>query len=312
MPTFLSLAHNKLEGSIPDSLGKLINLELLDLSNNNLCGPIPKSFEGLKVLYIELLQATNGFTENNLLGVRGGGSVYKGILDAVNVLVKVVNLQSEEAFKSFDIECEFLRNIRHRNLTKIVSSCSNSDFLALVLQYLSNGSLEKWLYSHNYYLTILQRLDIMIDVASGLEYLHHGQRMPIIHCDLKHNNILIDKAMITHVCGFGIAKLLGEEEFMAQTKTLATIGKKLIDEMFSDEMTMRSWVYEASLGSFVQVVDANLIGMEDENVSAKKECASSILHLALGCSTATERISMEDFVVRLNKIKITFLSNTDM
>ncbi|KAM7519022.1 hypothetical protein LguiB_017984 [Lonicera macranthoides] len=262
MPTFLSLAHNKLEGSIPDSLGKLINLELLDLSNNNLCGPIPKSFEGLKyiqyfnvsfnklqgeiptggcfadftsesfmqndsyvgVLYIELLQATNGFTENNLLGVRGGGSVYKGILDAVNVLVKVVNLQSEEAFKSFDIECEFLRNIRHRNLTKIVSSCSNSDFLALVLQYLSNGSLEKWLYSHNYYLTILQRLDIMIDVASGLEYLHHGQRMPIIHCDLKHNNILIDKAMITHVCDFGIAKLLGEEEFMAQTKTLATIG----------------------------------------------------------------------------------------
>ncbi|KAM7519021.1 hypothetical protein LguiB_017983 [Lonicera macranthoides] len=80
-------------------------------------------------------------------------------------------------------------------------------------------------------------------------------------------------------------------------ETFTFIRKKLIDEMFSDEMTMRSWVYEASLGSFVQVVDANLIGMEDENVSAKKECASSILHLALGCSTATERISMEDFVV---------------
>ncbi|KAM7519080.1 hypothetical protein LguiB_018042 [Lonicera macranthoides] len=50
MPTFLSLVHNKLEGFVPESLGKLINLELLDLSNNNLCEPIPKSFEGLRYI----------------------------------------------------------------------------------------------------------------------------------------------------------------------------------------------------------------------------------------------------------------------
>ncbi|KAM7515147.1 hypothetical protein LguiA_004730 [Lonicera macranthoides] len=219
----------QIKGELPIGIGNLSGLTTLLLDSNELTGFIPLTLERLEnpallVLYIELLQATNGFTENNLLGVRGGGSVYKGMLDAVNVVVKVSNLQSEEEFKSFDIECEFLRNIRHRNLTKIVSSCSNSDFLALVLQYLSNGGLEKWLYSHNYCLTILERLDIMINVASGLEYLHHGQRTPIIHWDLKRNNILLDKDMITHVCDFGIAKLLGEEEFMAQTKTLATIG----------------------------------------------------------------------------------------
>ncbi|KAM7515115.1 hypothetical protein LguiA_004698 [Lonicera macranthoides] len=304
-------------------------------------------FAWRRVSYTELLQATNGFNESNLLGAGGVGSVYKGTLgtlsNEVNVAVKVFNLQLEGACKSFDVECEVLRNIRHRNLTKIVSSCSNPDFLALVLEYMPNGSLEKWLYSHNYCLTILERLNIMIDVAFALEYLHHGQTMPIIHCDLKPSNVLLDKDMIAHVCDFGIAKLLSEDEFMAQTKTLATIGymapeyirqglvstkadvysygillmetftrKKPTDEIFSDNLTMRNWVYEASLGSIVQVVDADLIGKEDEDFMAKKECASSILHLALDCSAniPTQRMSMEDVVVRLNKIKITFQTNT--
>ncbi|KAM7515104.1 hypothetical protein LguiA_004687 [Lonicera macranthoides] len=297
-----------------------------------------------RVSYIELLQATNGFNESNLLGAGGVGLVYKGTLsNEETVAIKVFNLQLEEVFKSFYVECEVLGNIRHRNLTKIVSSCSNPDFLALVLEYMPNGSLEKWLYSHNYCLTILERLNIMIDVASALEYLHHGLATPILHCDLKPSNVLLDNDMIAHVCDFGIAKLLGEDEFMAQTKTLATIGymapeygregivspkgdvysygillmetftrKKPTDEMFSDNLTMRNWVYEASLDSIVQVVDTNLIGQEDEDFMPKKKCASSILHLALDCSTSIpmQRISMEDVVVRLNKIKITFLTNT--
>ena len=91
--------------------------------------------------------------------------------------------------------------------------------------------------------------------------------------------------------------------------------KRPTDEMFSDKMTMRSWVYEAgSLGSIVQVADANLMGKEDEKISAKKEYVSSILYLAMDCSTniPKERIIMEDVVVRLNKIKTTFLSNIEM
>ncbi|KAM7515161.1 hypothetical protein LguiA_004744 [Lonicera macranthoides] len=64
----------------------------------------------------------------------------------------------------------------------------------------------------------------MIDVTSALEYLHHGQTTLILHFDLKPINVLLDKDMIAHVCDFGIAKLLGEDEFMAQTKTLVTTG----------------------------------------------------------------------------------------
>ncbi|KAM7515055.1 hypothetical protein LguiA_004638 [Lonicera macranthoides] len=356
----LNLRFNQLTGSVPDVIFNISLLRVIDLSSNDLYGSLPvdvcshyvpkleriylpfNRFEGRipsnlykckELQYLSL--AFNEFT--------GSIPIEIGNLTRFKYLYLGYNNLEDEAFKSFDVECGVLHNIRHRNLTKIVSSCSNADFIALVLEYMPNGSLEKWLYSHNYCLTLLERLNIMIDVATALEYLHHGQTTLILHCDLKPINVLLDKDLIAHVCDFGIAKLLGEDEFMAQTKNLATIGymapeygreeivstkgdvysygimlmetftrKKPTDEMFSDILTMRSWVYEASLSPIVQVVDAHLIGRGDEDFLAKKECASSILHLALDCLTniPTQRINMEDVVVRLNKIKIIFLRNT--
>ncbi|KAH7571945.1 hypothetical protein JRO89_XS04G0171800 [Xanthoceras sorbifolium] len=105
-----------------------------------------------------------------------------------DIAVKVFNLQVDGVSKSFDDECEVMSKIRHRNLVKIISSCSNIDFKALVLEYMPNGSLETWLYSHNYCLDTLQRLNIMIDVTLALEYLHHDYATPIVHCDLKPSN----------------------------------------------------------------------------------------------------------------------------
>ena len=64
----------------------------------------------------------------------------------------------------------------------------------------------------------------MIDVASALEYLHYGYSTPIVHCDLKPSNVLIDEDMVAHVTDFGIAKLLCGEDSMTQTLTLATVG----------------------------------------------------------------------------------------
>ncbi|PQP95653.1 putative LRR receptor-like serine/threonine-protein kinase [Prunus yedoensis var. nudiflora] len=178
-----------------------------------------------RISHLELLRATNGFNENNFLGSGGFGSVYKGTLsDGIDVAVKVFSLQLEGAFKSFDRECEMLSNIRHRNLIKIISCCSELDFKALVLNYMPNGSLDKWLYSQNYSLDILQRLNIMIDVATAVEYLHHGNSIPIVHCDMKPSNILLDDDMVAHVADFGIAKLLGGGDSITRTMTLATVG----------------------------------------------------------------------------------------
>ncbi|XP_055826139.1 putative leucine-rich repeat receptor-like serine/threonine-protein kinase At2g24130 [Solanum dulcamara] len=138
-----------------------------------------------RISYYELLRATNALSESNLIGSGSFGSVYKGVLrSGTAIAVKVFNLQLEAAFKSFDTECEVLCSLRHRNLVKVISSCSNLDFKALVLEYMPNGNLEKYLYSHNYFLDIRQRPSIMIDVACALEYLHHECLLPVIHYDL--------------------------------------------------------------------------------------------------------------------------------
>jgi LRR receptor-like serine/threonine-protein kinase FLS2 len=64
----------------------------------------------------------------------------------------------------------------------------------------------------------------MIDVASALEYLHHGSSIPVVHCDLKPSNVLLDEDMVARVSDFGISKLLDEGQSKTHTQTLATLG----------------------------------------------------------------------------------------
>ena len=183
-----------------------------------------------RISYYELVQATNGFNESNLLGTGGFGSVYQGKLpDGEMIAVKVIDFQSN----SFDAECNAMRNLRHRNLVKIISSCSNLDFKSLVMEFMSNGSVDKWLYSDNHCLNFLQRLNIMIDVASALEYLHHGSSITVVHCDLKPSNVLLDENMVAHVSDFGIAKLMDEGQSKTHTQTLATLGYLAPGNFFS-------------------------------------------------------------------------------
>ncbi|KAH9648327.1 protein kinase domain-containing protein [Citrus sinensis] len=176
--------------------------------------------------YQDLSRATNRFGRDNLIGIGSFGYVYKAELDdGIEVAIKVFHQECARAMKSFEVECEVMKNIRHRNLVKIISGCSNDDFKALVLEYMPNGSLDIFLYSSTCMLDIFQRLNIMIDVASALEYLNFRHTTPIIHCDLKSSNVLLDEDMIAHLSDFGIAKLLsGEDQSMTQTQTLATIG----------------------------------------------------------------------------------------
>ncbi|PRQ58187.1 putative protein kinase RLK-Pelle-LRR-XII-1 family [Rosa chinensis] len=178
----------------------------------------------LQVSYASLLNATNGFSSTNLIGIGAFGSVYKGILDddATIVAVKVFNMLHRGASKSFISECEALRNIRHRNLVKILTACSSidfngNDFKALVYEFMDNGSLEDWLHPSTgteelteapKSLNLVQRVDIAIDVASALDYLHNHCETPIVHCDLKPSNVLLDSDLTGHVSDFGLSRFL--------------------------------------------------------------------------------------------------------
>ncbi|KAL2553474.1 putative LRR receptor-like serine/threonine-protein kinase [Forsythia ovata] len=172
-----------------------------------------------KISYEELLHATGGFSSENFIGSGSFGTVFKGILSSGGsvVAVKVLNLQQKGASRSFMAECQALRNIRHRNLVKVITACSTTDFQgndfkALVYELMSNGSLEKWLHPEEEFkqnsLNILQRISIATDVASALSYLHHECQTPLIHCDLKPQNVLLDNNMTAHVGDFGLAQLL--------------------------------------------------------------------------------------------------------
>ncbi|XP_030961904.1 putative receptor-like protein kinase At3g47110 isoform X2 [Quercus lobata] len=188
--------------------------------------------------YKMLHQATNGFSPDNLIGSGSFGSVYKGVLDQEErlVAIKVLNLQNKDALKSFMAECKVLRNIRHRNLIKILTCCSSinyngDDFKALVFEFMTNGNLEMWLHSmtdsdnQSKNLSVLQRLIIAIDVAFALNYLHNHCEQKIIHCDLKPSNILLDSDMIAHVSDFGLSRLLTTSNDSSQ-KCTSTIGLK--------------------------------------------------------------------------------------
>lgn len=190
------------------------------------------------ITYQDIVKATDRFSSANLIGTGSFGSVYKGNLDPQQdeVAIKVFNLGVCGAQRSFTVECEALRNIRHRNLVKIITLCSSvdssgADFKALVFQYMANGSLDTWLHprahenSERKSLTFNQRINIALDVAFALDYLHNQCASPLVHCDLKPSNILLDLDMIAYVSDFGLARCLNitSNAYGGSSKSLALL-----------------------------------------------------------------------------------------
>ncbi|KAL3370462.1 hypothetical protein AABB24_007485 [Solanum stoloniferum] len=294
------------------------------------------------VSYHEIQRATNNFDESNLIGEGSSGSVYKGILSSRTVVaIKVLELENEQVCKRFDTECEVMRNVRHRNLVSVITTCSSDYIRAFVLQFMPNGSLENWLYKEDRHLNLHQRVTVMLDAAMAVEYLHHGHVTPIVHCDLKPANVLLDEDMVAHVGDFGISKILAISKSVAYTETLGTLGyiapeygsegivstsgdvysygimlmevltkrRPTDEEICNGNLNLRKWIIQSFSGSMMDVVDVNLFSEEEQITSKSEICIASMIELGLDCTKETpeSRVTMKEVVKRLHKIKNAFL-----
>ncbi|GMP95389.1 hypothetical protein CsSME_00044463 [Camellia sinensis var. sinensis] len=323
----------------------------------NLASPLKNQYPQLS--YGELFPATIGFSPSNLIGEGGYGSVYKGILnsDEQIIAVTVLKLHERGVNKSFVTECEALKNIRHRNLVKIITACSSidfkgNDFKALVFKFMENGSLENWLHpslleQHEpKNLNFVQRLNIAIDVACALDYLHHHCEMAFIHCDLKPSNILLDGDLCAHVSDFGLAKIflatngisihqqsssirirgtigyvsleygMGEEvstqgDMYSYGVLLLEMftGKGPISNMFTSNVNLHSYIVDPQIILEMEEEPSRSMQSSTTNISKLEACLVPVFQIGVSCSAemSSERMSVKDVLKELHKIRNVFL-----
>ncbi|XP_048554388.1 probable LRR receptor-like serine/threonine-protein kinase At3g47570 [Triticum urartu] len=174
-----------------------------------------------RVSYSDILKATNWFSLVNRISLSHTASVYIGRFefDTDLVAIKVFHLSEQGSRNSFFTECEVLKHTRHRNLVQAVTLCSTVDFegnefKAIVYEFMANGSLDMWIHprphrgSPRRLLSLGQRISIAADVAAALDYVHNQLTPPLIHCDLKPGNVLLDYDMTSRIGDFGSAKFL--------------------------------------------------------------------------------------------------------
>ncbi|WVZ95238.1 hypothetical protein U9M48_041029 [Paspalum notatum var. saurae] len=309
-----------------------------------------------KVSYGDILKATNWFSPVNKISSSRTGSVYIGRFefDTDLVAIKVFHLDQHGSLNSFLMECEVLRNTRHRNLMKAVTICStadfeNNEFKAIVFDFMANGSLDMWLHpklhqnSPKRGLSLGQRIRIAMDVASALDYMHNQLTPPLVHCDLKPANVLLDYDMTARVGDFGSAKFLSSgldtpESFVGVGGTIGYIapeygmgykvstgcdvysfgvlllemltGKRPTDEVFIDGMSLHKLVSSAYPNGLHEVLDPYMSQGGDHAFAAStlQGYLIPLAEVALACSMELpkDRPVMHDVCAKIFEISEAF------
>ncbi|KAJ0754659.1 putative protein kinase RLK-Pelle-RLCK-V family [Helianthus annuus] len=195
----------------------------------------------------ELEVATNGFSDENVIGEGGYGIVYSGVL-ADNTMVAVKNLLNNrgQAEKEFKVEVEAIGRVRHKNLVRLLGYCAEGAQRILVYEYVNNGNLEQWLHGDVGLISPLTweiRMNIVLGTAKGLTYLHEGLEPKVVHRDIKSSNILLNRQWHPKVSDFGLAKLLGSEKSYVTTRVMGTFGYVAPEYASTGMLNERSDVY---------------------------------------------------------------------
>jgi tRNA A-37 threonylcarbamoyl transferase component Bud32 len=186
-----------------------------------------------KMMFENIIEATENFDDKYLIGVGSQGNVYKAEAElsaGVVVAVKKLHLVTDEEMstfssKSFKSEIETLAEIKHRNIIKLIGFCSHSKFSFLVYNFLEGGSLDHILNNDTQAAEFdwEKRVNVVKGVANALSYLHHDSLPPIIHRDISSKNVLLNLDYEAHVSDFGIAKFL-KPGLVSWTQFAGTFG----------------------------------------------------------------------------------------
>ncbi|KAL3720910.1 hypothetical protein ACJRO7_005679 [Eucalyptus globulus] len=247
---FVNLSGNNLIGSIPKALKKRVkdNTLIMSLTGNpNLChdDPCPQKkrqntilvpavtsvssffvifFGALAIIWLikqkrtaQISRITGHFAR--VIGEGGFGKVYLGTLDnGIVVAVKMLSESSKQGYKEFQDEAQLLMIVHHGNLVSLLGYCDDSKHMALIYEYMANGNLRQHLsvkmQSIEDHLKVLiwsKRLQIAVDAAQGLDYLHNGCKPPVIHRDLKTTNILLNEDFRAKIADFGFSRAFATE-----------------------------------------------------------------------------------------------------
>ncbi|CAH1440041.1 unnamed protein product [Lactuca virosa] len=191
--------------------------------------------------------ATSNFSVTNKLGEGGFGPVYWGELsDGKKIAVKRLSQNSSQGMQEFKTEVKLIIKLQHKNLVRLLGCCMKGKERLLVYEYMSNSSLDKYLFDpkRGKELDWAKRVNIVSGIAKGLRYLHEDSRLKIIHRDLKASNVLLDDEMNPKISDFGTARIFGSNQVEANTdRVIGTYGYMAPEYAMEGMFSIKSDVY---------------------------------------------------------------------
>ncbi|KAG6408645.1 hypothetical protein SASPL_131663 [Salvia splendens] len=214
-------------------------------SNAN-SGGVPQLKGAKSFSFEELRRITNNFSELNDVGSGGYGKVYRGTLpNGQLIAIKRAQQGSMQGGLEFKTEIELLSRVHHKNVVALVGFCFEQGEQMLVYEFIANGTLKDSLSGKSgIRLDWMRRLKIALGAARGIQYLHDLANPPIIHRDIKSNNILLDERLNAKVADFGLSKPMNEpERGHVTTQVKGTMGYLDPEYYMTQQLTEKSDVY---------------------------------------------------------------------